>query len=43
VSAIHIELVLGGLLTGALIGFFWPPSAALVAMLTAVAVSLRAS
>jgi hypothetical protein len=42
VSVLHIELVLGGLLTGALIGFFWPPAAALVAMLTAAAVSLRA-
>jgi hypothetical protein len=42
-SLIHAELVLGGLLTGALIGFFWPPAAALLAMLTAAAVSLRAS
>jgi hypothetical protein len=42
VSASHAELVLGGILTGAVIGFFWHPLAALLVVLTAALIALRA-
>ena len=34
-NARHPEMVVGGLLTGAFIGFFWHPAGSLVALLTA--------
>ncbi len=40
-SARHAELVLGGILTGAVIGFFWHPLAALL-VLAAALIALRA-
>jgi len=35
-SAIDLELILGGLLTGGIIGFLWQPDAAILALLAAV-------
>jgi hypothetical protein len=40
-SVIHVELILGGLHTGAFIGFFWHPVAAVLAMLTAALLAFR--
>ena len=36
---IHAELILGGLFTGAFIGFFWHPVAAGFALLTATLIA----
>jgi hypothetical protein len=35
--SIHTELVVGGVMTGGFIGFFWHPVAALTAVLVVVA------
>lgn len=40
-SVIHAELILGGFFTGAFIGFFWHPLAAVLAMLTVALVAFR--
>jgi len=42
-TLIHAELVLGGFVTGSVIGFFWHPAAAILALLTTALISLRAS
>jgi hypothetical protein len=42
VSGRNAELVLGGILTGAVIGFFWHPLAAFLAMFTVALIALGA-